>query len=343
MGLPKQLLHYKLLHHPVETTIANNNPDQSVTVADASVLPMLDQLGNALRTVIGGEGTPGLYLSKEGWLLWYGDTDNPIVDDVSTNIRVAFSLLSFDDYSPNANTQGTTPYFISTTSGYAGHTYWRRFTSGTNTEAISIDGGTTYGPESVDLTTLSDGDGYRMESADGSVVVYNIRNSTGLPASTSSAAMSISKTDTKLQMAFLKNVAGTVTPLLPNDAEIANGTDIKFYVPYVQNISLDTIEAQANSLYYSGNDISPTPAALDVDWDANWRHVEELTITAQNTVNNLTYTPVGEIRMIANKEPQVEGAGKDYTVSGKAITLNPRNFNIEVGDEVMVDYFTNEK
>ncbi|TFI51023.1 hypothetical protein BLD44_028520 [Mastigocladus laminosus UU774] len=72
---------------------------------------------------------------------------------------------------------------------------------------------------------------------------------------------------------------------------------------------------------------------------------EPLTVTALNTVSNLTYTPVASnLVVLYINGVQENSYGSAFTVSGKSVTINPTNlkYNVATTDVVVAVYPTNE-
>lgn len=71
-------------------------------------------------------------------------------------------------------------------------------------------------------------------------------------------------------------------------------------------------------------------------------HAEKLTVTAQNTISNLTYTPTSAstVCLIVNEANYYTFSPAPFSVAGKAITWNASNagFNIETTDVVIASY-----
>ena len=71
---------------------------------------------------------------------------------------------------------------------------------------------------------------------------------------------------------------------------------------------------------------------------------EKLTISTQNIIPNLTYTPQGNagVALWVSSAPQENGS--DFTVSGKAVTWisGTAGFNVDPGDDVWALYMSTD-
>lgn len=335
----KHLNHLVALLQPVAfTTSAADFQDPGIS---ASKFPgVVDNLGNNIGGLIGDDDDPGVLMLIEGSVFMKDkDTGNVPNDGEGNDISMSISKRELDsggvDYIDGMNTIMVSQDVPDT--GFTVH-----FDVATSSVTMSTDGGSNYGP-AVDLSALSANDYFRMENDDGSVYLYCRRSATALPVADTDQASGASDSSTYNGM-FVKYVDDEFLPL-HYSAPGAAGTELYLYVPYANDVGQTKPSAQLKRFMLTAFDITPVPdpPADPPDYQTDWRHEEFLTVTAQNTVSNLTYTPSDGLRLYVNKERQMEGAGKDYTVSGKAITIDPRGFNVEVGDEVFVDYQTTEK
>lgn len=157
--------------------------------------------------------------------------------------------------------------------------------------------------------TILDAQGGSIESADDTHVYGKITEAAGVYTLTY----------------YYLNASGTETAYT-----FAADTTVSIYPPY--RFTLDHLPVNAIT-GIRVRDVSPAAGASEVVV------TERLTITADNTVPNITDTPKGAVQLVVNGKVEDSGTGGAFTIAGKVITWVPADaYKLETTDRVVAIY-----
>ena len=296
------------------------------TAINAVLSTIIDGLGADLSgTETGDDTTAGLAcnLEKLG-VIRVTSTQDPIWDDIN-NFEVQ-SLISKKSYSAGLTITGIVIDYIAEGASANGTSNKLRYTPTGDMVDFSSDGGSNYGTP-VSITTLATNDCIFVGNNGDTIRVAIRRTAPALPGIITTDTLTVSNTN--YAFCFITRAAGSYVPYY-NSSLIPIDFTIPVIADWVCVKSSDMLNMAGNKFI----DISGGSGS-------NKWIVESVSISAPNTISNLTFNPY------LNSAVSLELNGIDliytteFTLAGKVITYLPNGagYNIATTDSCIAKYF----
>ena len=298
-----------------------------LSTAINSVLSLIvDGLGADLSgTETGDDTTAGFACNLERLgQIRVTSTQDPIWDDIN-NYEVA-ALISKKSYSAGLTITGIVIDYVSELAAANGTSNKLRYTPAGTTLEFSSDGGSNYGTP-VDISTLVTNDCVFVENNGSSVRLSVRRTAPALPGILTTDTLTVANTN--YAFCFITRAAGAYAPYYNT-----NLVAIDFTIPVIA--SWEAVSA-TNLLDMTGAKF------IDISGGSgsNKWIVESVSISAPNTISNLSFTP------FLNTAVSLELNGIDliytteFTLAGKVVTYIPvgAGYNIDTTDRCIAKYF----